>query len=108
MKARKLASLILLTLATDASAQLYKYVNPDGTVIYADHPPVNPTPHVKVFSAGVPRAVGAEERGYLATPKAAPAEAPLRQPASGTTAAPAMSAASSPDARAQQFAALLP
>lgn len=108
MKVRTLASLILLTLATDAGAHLYKYVNPDGSVIYSDRPPANPMPHVQVFSAGVPRAVGAAEPGYFAVPKPEPAEAPLRRPPSGPAAAPAAPASPPPDAALQQLAALLP
>jgi hypothetical protein len=109
MRARSLASLLLLTLATNASAGLYKYVGPDGTVVYSDRPPVNPMPHVQVFSAGVPRAVAANETGYLAPKKPDPVDAPVRQAAAPPTPAPAVQAQpAAPDARAQQLAPLLP
>src|SRR5205823_5040343 len=91
----------------NASAQLYKYVGPDGKIVYADRPPVAPMPNVQVFSAGVPRAVGPEERGYLTQRKAEPApEAPVRRPVAASSVTPAASV--EPEVRARELAPLLP
>jgi hypothetical protein len=106
-KARTLATLVLLTVATGASARLYKFVGADGSVTYADHPPTSPTPNVQVFSAGIPRAVAADERGYLALRKPPPAEAP-HHPAPVAAQASAAPLPPPPDIRVERLAALLP
>jgi hypothetical protein len=36
---RAIATLLLLSVATNATAAIYKWVQPDGKVIYSDHPP---------------------------------------------------------------------
>ena len=36
---RLIATLLLLSIATGATAAVYKWVQPDGSIIYSDHPP---------------------------------------------------------------------
>ena len=113
MKRCLFASLILLTFGADANAELYKYTGPDGKVVYADRPPAAPTPHVQVFSAGVPRAVTASERGFVAPRKAeqgddVPAQQPEKQQADRQAESAAALAAAAQDPKARELAPLLP
>jgi len=110
MKVRTFAGLILLTMATSASAQLYKYVGHDGKVTYADRPPADATTNLQVFSAGVPRPLGAGDRGYVGPRDAEAPAAPVRprRPAPVTVALATVAAGTPPDPRIQQLAPLLP
>lgn len=74
---RSLVSLVLLSLAAHAGAQVYKTVGPDGKVSYSDRPPLEATAPEKVRivkDGGTRTATGADllKHGAAARPPAAP------------------------------------